>query len=84
MAVTHSTSTTPGSTAIETAVTAIVSANPDINPDEARRVVSAVARMRETQQAADTFVELAAGRVAAAGSNACGGGSNACGGGKFA
>jgi len=74
----------PSSTAVEAAVSAIVSANPDINPDEARRVVGAVARMRDTQRATDTFVELATGGVAAAGNNACGGGSNACGGGKFA
>jgi hypothetical protein len=83
MAATSQTPTTP--TTIEMAVSAIVSANPDITPAEARKVIAAVAKMRETQQAADTFVELATGGLAAAaGSNACGGGSNACGGGKFA
>lgn len=63
------------------AVSAIVSANPEVKDDEARRVLTEVAGLASVGKLPDAFIEFViAGRpVAEAGNNACGGGNNACG-----
>lgn len=64
---------------LEEAVSTIASSG-KVNPEEVRKVLSAISGLATSQQLPDLFVEFAAAArgVALAGDNACGGGSNAC------